>query len=166
MEERVIFLESLYKPLVADCYLNKITNQVVTIKEVSAERFRLKPFQKVADLNKTNKDTLCHFLRRIRITKRNDGTFTLTEDLISDQKKQMPNNRDNNKNENDDAYLTVDKVYHREVIGENSNEKHSIVHHAMHATSKGQSRVAMDTEILEIVLRKVRTMRKTPQQIG
>ena len=166
LEQRVIYLERLYKPHVADCYSNKITNQVVTIKEVSAEIFRLAPFQKVVDLHKTEKDGLCHFLRRIRITKRNDGTFTPAEDLIPDQKKQMPNNRDNKKNENDDAYSTVDKVYHREVIGENSNETHSVVHHAMHATSKGQSRVAMDMEILEIVLKKVRTMSKSPQQIG
>ena len=57
-------------------------------------------------------------------------------------------------------------MYHREIIGESYTETESVVHHAMHATSKGQSRVAMDTEILEIVLKKVRTMSKSPQQIG
>ena len=78
----------------------------------------------------------------------------------------MPKNSDNNKNENDDAYSTVDKVYRQEVIGENSHENRSIVRHAMHVTSQGQSRVAMETEILDIVLRKVRTMRKSQQQRG
>ena len=121
---------------------------MVTKKELSAEIFRLAPFQKVVNYSQTNKDALCHFLRRIRITKRNDGTFTPAEDLIPEQKKQMPTNNDNDKNENDDAYSTVDKVYHREIIGKSYTETESVVHHAMHATSKGQSRVAMDTDIL------------------
>ena len=39
LEERVIILESLFKPLVADCYSNKIMNQLVMIRELSTEIF-------------------------------------------------------------------------------------------------------------------------------
>ena len=166
MEERVIILERLFEQHEPDCYSNNNTHLLVTIRELKTEIFRLEPLQKEVDINKTNKDGLCHFLRRIRHTKRNDGTFTMAQDLIPDQEIQMPHSSDNKKNENDDAYSMVDKKYRREVIGENYHENHSIVHHAMHATSEGQSRFETDTAILDIVFSKVRTMRKSLQQRG
>ena len=43
LEQRLIYLEGLFKPDVSGCYSNKITSQVVTKKELSAEIFRLAP---------------------------------------------------------------------------------------------------------------------------
>ena len=158
LEQRLLFLERLFEQRVPDCYSNNNTLSLVTIQELRLEIFRLKPLQKDVDLYKSTNKVLCHFLRQLRHDKRNDRTFTAAHDLILDLEILMPLSSANNKNCNDNAYSKVDQDYHREVIGENHLEEHSIVHHAMHVTSKGRSRIDTDTAIMDIVLAKYRTM--------
>ena len=117
-------------------------------------------------ISSINKAALTKIVYTMREADRNSGIPNPAQDLTTRSKIQIPDRCVNINDDDSDIYSSVDENYHRDVVGENSEQPGNSVVQALNGDVTELSRIYPSTDFVDTMLGKIPFLRKLDKNDG